>query len=113
MLLFVFPQSPIFLLDRGAAPTATETVQVAVATETMEVQETVVVVAPTEAATEEPTATVTVTPTATEALEAVGGSGLIVFASDRGKVIPSRFGRWKSCATRRAMSSPVADPADI
>ncbi|QRN83250.1 serine/threonine-protein kinase [Chloroflexota bacterium] len=85
LLLFVIPQSPIYLLDGGAAPTATETVQVAVSTEIMEALETEVVLAPTEAATEEPTATVTVTPTATEALEAVGGSGLIVFASDRGE----------------------------
>ncbi len=85
LLLFVFPQSPIYLLDGEAAPTVTATVQVVATTEVLAAQETIVVVAPTETATEEPTATSTITPTATEALEAVGGSGLIVFASDRGE----------------------------
>lgn len=85
LLLFVFPQSPIYLLDGKAAPTVTATVQVVATTEVLATQETIVVVAPTETATEEPATTSTITPTATEALETVGGSGLIVFASDRGE----------------------------
>ena len=86
LLLFVFPKSPIYLLGGGeATPTATETAVVVAATETIADQNTEVVAVVTETPTEEPTATSTVTPTATEAFEAIGGSGLIVFSSDRGE----------------------------
>ena len=86
LLLFVFPNSPIYLLDGAAlTPTATEAEMAALPTETAEPQGPARTIVIPQTPTAQPTATATVTPTPTEALEPLGGSGLIAFASDRGE----------------------------
>jgi len=85
LMLFVFPKSPVYLLGGKVTPTATETALVAAATETIEEQRTDAPVVVPEKPTEQPAATATVTAAPTETLEAIGGSGLIAFASDRGE----------------------------
>ena len=86
LMLFVFPNSPIYLLGGEAAtPTATEVEMAALPTATAEAQGPVRTLAVPQMPTEQPTATATTAPTPTEALEPLGGSGLIAFASDRGE----------------------------
>jgi TolB protein len=87
LLLFVFPNSPIYLRAGAPAPnpTATDAVAAALPTETAERQGPQRTIAVPQTPTEQPTATATQTTTPTEALERLGGSGLIAFASDRGE----------------------------
>lgn len=86
LLLFVFPQSPIYLLGgRAAIPTATEAEAAVAATEPVAEEGPARTIAVPQTPTEQPTATATVTSTPTEALEPLGGNGKIVFASDRGE----------------------------
>jgi hypothetical protein len=87
LLLFVFPNSPIYLRasELTPSPTATDAVAAALPTETAERQGPQRTIAVPQTPTGQPTVTATQTATPTEALERLGGSGLIAFASDRGE----------------------------
>ncbi len=85
LMLFVFPQSPIYLLsEKGPTPTSTMTITPTEAVQQV-TQETDVVIIPPEMTAEKPSETPTLEPTPTEKPELVGGSGMIAFASDRGE----------------------------
>ncbi|MCB2209513.1 serine/threonine-protein kinase [bacterium] len=83
LLLFVFPQSPIYVLSQ-ADPTATVTAE-PMPSSTPEVTPAEVVIAAVATATDMPSPTPTEAPTPTLEPEKVGGSGIIAFASDRGE----------------------------
>ena len=87
LMLFVFPNSPIYLRasEPTPAPTAIDAVAAALPTDTAEAQGPQRTIEVPQTPTDQPTATATLTVTPTDALERLGGSGLIAFASDRGE----------------------------
>jgi Tol biopolymer transport system component len=83
LLLFVFPESPIYVLSQ-ADPTATMTTTL-LPSQTLEATQAEVVIAAAATATDAPSPTPTEEPTPTLEPERVGESGTIAFASDRGE----------------------------